>query len=340
MKTQPTAANHLFNYSSLTFRLILIFHFSFFIFHSSFSQNLVPNPSFEEYTECPDGQCQIMRATGWMSFGYTPDYCNSCCIFNSFSTPNNAFGFQVPADGSAYAVFGCYSETSNIREYIGIELIEPLAVGVKYCFSMKVSLSIKTYGSNIAINRIGALFTNVSYDLGEDSCSSVPSGLNPPRNFAHVYSDSIITDTANWVSIRGTFVADSAYKYIVIGNFFDNTHTQYLVLGDTIVNIKLSYYYFDEIFLGIDTVSATHTSQDVNLSINPNPVGDCFFVKPNVLTTEGWFYLFDIYGQECMRFQCHNKTTKVMTNRIPSGIYFLRYYNDSVTFSKKIIIAH
>jgi hypothetical protein len=45
--------------------------------------NLVPNPSFEIYSTCPDNisgtqDDQVSKATGWSSWIKTPDYYNVC----------------------------------------------------------------------------------------------------------------------------------------------------------------------------------------------------------------------------------------------------------------------
>ncbi|MEO5569521.1 MAG: hypothetical protein ABIT08_07925 [Bacteroidia bacterium] len=45
---------------------------------SAKSQNLVPNPSFEDTVHCPDHGGNIDQATGWINCGITPDYYNAC----------------------------------------------------------------------------------------------------------------------------------------------------------------------------------------------------------------------------------------------------------------------
>ena len=45
----------------------------------AFAQNLVPNPSFENYSACPENISEIDFALPWTSTtGATPDYYNSC----------------------------------------------------------------------------------------------------------------------------------------------------------------------------------------------------------------------------------------------------------------------
>lgn len=69
----------------LTYLLIsmqkFIFIFSFLLIANfSFAQvNLVPNPSFESYSTCPDGSSQLYKATPWFNPALgSPDYFNVC----------------------------------------------------------------------------------------------------------------------------------------------------------------------------------------------------------------------------------------------------------------------
>lgn len=81
---------------------------------------------------------------------------------------------------------------------------------------------------------MGAKFTTFAF--------SAPDGdTTLMSNSAHVYSDSLLNDTANWVQIKGSFIADSAYQYVVIGNFFDDFNT------DTLNCSSASYAFIDMI---------------------------------------------------------------------------------------------
>ena len=115
------------------------------------------------------------------------------------------------------------------REYIGVKLLTPLVIGVKYYVSFKACLS-DNPSIVYASNKLGALFSTISYSVDSFCLPPCNSTLLPPKNFAQVYSDSIITDTANWTTISGSFIADSVYQYVIIGNHFDNTHTSVILL--------------------------------------------------------------------------------------------------------------
>src|SRR5690606_31382855 len=78
-------------------------------------QNLVPNPSFEQYNACPNGISSLMYDPGYTSFPTakywgnalqqgSADYFNACAPKNTYvSVPWNGFGYQTPRSGNAYA---------------------------------------------------------------------------------------------------------------------------------------------------------------------------------------------------------------------------------------------
>ena len=163
-------------------KLLLISHISFLASPFCFSQNLVPNPSFEQYTSCPDNYCQIHRASGWEAWGYSPDYFNSCGIYpwSPVSVPYNDIGFQFASTGNAYAGFFAYDSLNSsscglCREYIGMQLVSPLVIGQKYYVNFKVSLADI---ANFAVDKIGILFSTTSYKMDSSTaCTNTTTSL-------------------------------------------------------------------------------------------------------------------------------------------------------------------
>ncbi len=107
-----------------------------------------------------------------------------------------------------------------------VELLEPLLVGETYYASLYANAA---FGGNaqypqiwLATNNIGMLFTTQSreWDFG-DGYPSAP-------NIAHIRRTAILADTVGWTLVSGSFVADSAYRYVMIGNFFNNAQTDTL----------------------------------------------------------------------------------------------------------------
>src|SRR5690606_8185422 len=95
-----------------------------------------PNHSFEEPAECwPFSGFYTPEAgpTGWFSGGHSPDYFQSSCGYATDpSAPLNHLGFQYAQDGGDYAGVVTYTHPIPWREYVVIELIEPLESGQSY----------------------------------------------------------------------------------------------------------------------------------------------------------------------------------------------------------------
>ena len=167
-------------------------------------QNLVPNSDFEVYSSCPVALDQVYLSTGWSSYRYSPDYFNSC---NSgvLGIPTNGVGYQSAYSGNAYAGFIAFDVNGDSREIIGSQLSQALSIGQNYFVSMRVSLAEfqPSPPQYIPCNKIGIKFSTVPF-----SASAPP----PINNFAHVFTDSIISDTMNWITIQGSFIADSVFE--------------------------------------------------------------------------------------------------------------------------------
>lgn len=191
----------------------------FLFFHSqiSFAQiNLVPNPSFEQFLQCPYSTGEINVCMNWYNAtdsagGETPDYFNSCSAVNGLAPPNCIWGYQIPYSGNAFCHVITYADFfPNGREIIQAQLTQPLDSGQKYYLSFYANLPFDVLHS-IASNKLGALFTTYQFNS---------PNFAHPINFAHIYSDSIIKDTLNWYQVKGSFIADSIYQYIAVGIFF------------------------------------------------------------------------------------------------------------------------
>jgi len=226
----------------------------------------VPNPSFEDTVACPDATAEVDRATGWSSFRQSPDYFNTCADSASYaSVPNNAAGYQQPHSGNAYCGFQTFF-TSDYKEILGCQLSSPLTIGMEYFVTFKTVMAYGgAFGCHNASNKIGARFSTVPYNMFNPA---------PINNFAHVYTDSIVTDTLNWVTIQGSFIADSAYQYIALGNFFDDANTDTLGGGR-------AYYYVDDICVSTDSVTCNLLSENIKenifndtITLFPNPTSN------------------------------------------------------------------
>lgn len=306
----------------LLLSFLLIFSFTLCKVNNTSAQNLVPNPSFEQYNSCPNIGCDINLATGWYSAGYTPDYYNTCASWSS-GVPTNSVGYQYPANGNAYA--GIATWGGGIREYIAAQLISPLEPGEKYFINFKVSrIDRFAYCAN---NKIGALFTTVSYSLGNNLCNDVPGLL--PNNFAHVYSDQIMTDTANWETVSGSFIADSVYQYIIIGNHFDDSNTNSICLDP----IMGAYYLIDDIYVSTDSTTGIEQNNiEQIITVYPSITNDIVVVKINT-PSKASIKIYDLLG----RLIATQDILPLLNNRISLSEYDVGIYILSVNIGNKII---
>lgn len=298
------------------------------IFEKALGQNLVPNPSFESYTLCPHSvSLSNIYASSWSNCGVTPDYFNACCT-HSFcgikdcSVPYNYAGYQLAASGQAYCGLVVYINNqfqSNVREFIGTQLLSPLIIGVKYYISFKACLAKGScFSSNIATNKLGVKFSMTSY-----------SQFSPPPldNFAHVFTNAIISDTVNWTTIKGSFVADQNYTHMLVGNFFNKANTDTLNIGTPEFT---GYYFVDDFIVGTDSLtelitgieSNENSQDDFQLFPNPSPSSITIqFNNPN--RTSHSFKLYDLNGTEVLVISnISSNTFTVSRNERPAGMYY------------------
>jgi hypothetical protein len=296
----------------------LLLFYSLLFSAYGFGQNLVPNPSFEDTVTCPTALTQISNAIGWSSYRQSPDYFNICSSSSTVSIPENVWGFQYPKEGDAYAAFIAFSLTAvNTREYLGIQLLQPLSIGQKYFVSFFVSPGRgynNLYYPDLACNKIGIQLSTIPF-------STVT--WQPISNSSFVFADSIIRDTINWTRIDGAFIADSSYQYLSIGNFFVDSLTSYIVFDS---NLSVAIYYLDDIRLSTDSNFVyglpelpTHSSQ---INLFPNPTHNSFTVHCPHLIDNRVLTIFNSLGQVVFQTTITNQST-VINHGLGAGVYFV-----------------
>jgi hypothetical protein len=251
------------------------------------------------------------------------------------SVPTNGFGSQEPNTGSSYCGFATYvSTTPNYREMIQAGLTSPLMIGASYTISFYVSRA--NSGSQhlqVATDKIGALFSTVPFSLTSPS---------PIDNYAQFYTDSIITDSVNWVQLQGTFVADSSYQYIVLGNFFDDTHTDTMNMGQ--YHLK-SYYYVDDVCVAISLEACSSSdaiplvSSQKNFFVFPNPCSNWLKVIWNDEINNA--EIEDLLGNVALGKKIRNEERNITVDisNIKDGVYIIKL-RGRISYCQKILIVH
>ncbi len=229
-------------------------------FNYTYTQNLVPNGSFEDTVGCPDNGAQVYKCKNWYDpNGYTSDYFNECASNFYVTIPQNVFGFQYPYYGKAYCgLTTYYGSFLNYREYIATTLNKVLNKSKKYTVSLKISLS---DSSNYQTKNLQIGF--FSDTVGQTKAIPVPYKTYEMSNYP-------IFDKQNWTELKTEFTADGNEKYLMIGNFNDDNNTLYELnnTGSKNIGFDFAYYY-------IDSIDIIETKEESNFNANLfTPNGD------------------------------------------------------------------
>lgn len=296
--------------------LLLTFRFTYFS-----SQNLVPNPSFETYTACPNSADQLGYAKPWFkpSTG-TPDFFNACApAATYFNVPVTAIGNCFANSGLAMSgivivddLFG----SQIYREYLAVRLNTPLIASQKYFVTYHVRLP---DSARYASNQINIFFGDSIYKNTFDTINVIPQIQNPVSNF--------VTNKISWTKLRGDFTATGGEKFLYIGNFKHPFNNDTLfVNGGSKFSYDFPYYFVDDICVSDDSLYSENwiTKVDENeknkLRIYPNPVKNYLHIEN--IDNGSAFQLYTIYGE---KIEIEMRENHIDLSELKSGIYFLHY---------------
>lgn len=233
---------------------------------SQTADNMIHNPSFEEYSLCPekiDALGVMHEADAWWqpTLG-SSDYFNACGG-RECSVPRNKMGVQSAHSGQGYC--GIYCSQENYREYLQTELKAPLSAGSRYRVSFWVSLADKspnavaTLGAVLTPQRVedstrGILMEREVATLDGNGAQSIatffaPQLMNAPGN--------ILDNTQEWVEISGEFIAKGGEKFLTIGNFMPFNKSSVVAMHGSNLPLPGAYYYIDDVsVVCLDTATA------------------------------------------------------------------------------------
>jgi hypothetical protein len=220
------------------------------VIYKDAGENLVPNPSFEDYDICPKGivgkhEKRLIPEWEVPSRG-TPDYFNICSKKDA-GIPNNFAGKAWANSGNGYCgiiLRQNFTRDNKItgekpviyREYIQTELNKELVKGKKYRVKFYVCNS---SNSRFAVDAIGAYISWERPKATHDEVLEfVPQIENP--------SGKYISNRDYWVAIEGIYEAQGGEKFITIGNFNNNFSTNYIMM-DGKSDFNYAYYYIDDV---------------------------------------------------------------------------------------------
>lgn len=302
------------------------------------SQNLVPNPSFEEYDTCPDNLIQLIRATHWfyVSEG-TSDYFNSCDLTPyNMSVPANTVGYQMANSGNAYAgsafttIDSLLNGTNFDRvEYLGVRLIEPLNNTLyKVSFYVSLSDSVNGVGSGpklagSGINIFNCHFSNTP--VYEDTLGM----LAAEPNF-EVKTDNPVTDSLGWTKLQGYYYAQGGEEYMIIGqlnkNYYAyNTNRYFYFAG---IKSIVTYYYYDD----VEVVPVSESAFPNIFTPNGDGINDAFDLKISCYNCGLQLQIYNRWGQLLFTTDQFKWDGTYNGNLCADGVY---YYVLNDTVNKK-----
>ncbi len=300
------------------------------------AQNIVPNPSFAEYTVCPFSLAEMARAVGWMSASSaTPDYFNQCNNAGNVhvGVPLNFIGNQ-PSASKSYAGIVIYADLMpNTKEYFS-RPIPALIVGEEYKVTMFVSLADR---SLFISDGLGIFFYNDSTPYSKVTMNTLAA--IPQVDYT---SYGLINDTVNWIPLTDTLVADSAYTHIVIGCFKDEadmTIQQLPPLPPPEIRQPFAYYYIDSVAIErIVPASITNLGHAApqKLKIFPNPASGIVHITTQAAS--GKIRLLNAVGAQVWEKDVTTTRTSFDTQMLPKGIYIAVWEHDGSTERQRVVV--
>jgi len=222
--------------------------FALSIVLATFSQNIVPNPSFDSILM--PMQCGLFYGASfnntshnWShpSLGtadlYSPFLPIACNNAMPVSTGVLSRGSQTARTGNYFAGIAIYSPGSsnpNYREHLHCKLDTNMISGGQYLVEMYVSLAER---NQYNISNLEVFFSDSTFYVN----NSNPIPLNPQIKF-----NTTIGDTINWVKVCDTITANSNWEYITIGNFNSNINSN-AVLYNPSGRFGHAYIFIDDV---------------------------------------------------------------------------------------------
>jgi OmpA-OmpF porin, OOP family len=224
------------------------------VFNVSAQQNMVTNPSFEQFRQCPEKANTALVphyeiATRWYTVSAaSPDYFNACAKNNQVSVPRNFAGYQQARTGNGYIGLilksdpKYYHGSKSYTEHIQNKLSSPLKKDRLYCFEIWICLG---KNSTIKARDFGVYFSKEQITFP-----------NPPDSLPlpHItyQGEEYLGNSHQWVPMRGVYKAEGGERYLTIGNFQPWLPGRFERLRDNFTPVDLrefAYYIFDDVSL-------------------------------------------------------------------------------------------
>ena len=218
------------------------------------SQNLVLNPSFEEYYDCPYSISDLKLCKHWSTPNQaTTDYYHACSSDFLSSVPFHSFGKQQPVSGGAYIGIIAHEHSNHSNDFTDWytelaqgTLASPLEKDQRYKVSFYISASeySKFFHHSIGVAFSRDSLTQKGYDINDLNSEMVMDSMNT----------EVIRDLDEWIPINGIYQAQGGEKFIIIGNVYQLADTSELHFNPKYQSYskfdelsEYAYYYLDHV---------------------------------------------------------------------------------------------
>lgn len=266
--------------------LLVVWLFSALLLHAQSPawepqvENIIPNPSFEELSSRPIGWFyKGQHFTDVMKYWSAATMASPDVFHPQVRVPRSwaekDFGKQTPRTGASMVgitAYGCDEGKPHCREYIQIQLSEPLVVDQNYYLEFWVS----HLPRSLQVNRLGAHFATRKTNIITDRVLE----LEP-----QVRAEDILDGADNrWVRVSGRFSATEEAEYLIIGNFFPDSLTQVRSICED--NLKYAYYYVDDVVLHKEEPILPVPLKEDDLTLIPMEAGQTIRLKDIYFETD------------------------------------------------------
>lgn len=209
---------------------------------STEAQSQLVNPGFEQSTAMPVAPGMWNLLPGWSNAGSgssSPDFFHLDGALGG-DLPETPIALVQPAEGRGIAGIAAIKRVGPsqplAREYLVMEMAEPLEVGQRYTLSFNVTNGawLPTSSAGLAVNGLGVAFTvDAPLQMGN-------AALPIPATFQFPYARY----DEEWERVSFTFLVAGPSRYMTIGVFGDDDELEAeAMMGEAPM---MAYYFFDD----------------------------------------------------------------------------------------------
>ncbi len=235
--------------------------------------NIVPNPSFEQFSGTPIGwYYKGAHFDSVIQYWNSPTSTSPDIFGKGIRVPKSwkekGFGNQSAFSGERFiglTMYGCSEGKPHCREYVQIQLSEPLVIGQRY----EVAFHIAHLPRSMYCNNMGVYFSKKQFEFRTEEFLEFEPQVKE-ENVAAISSRS-------WKKVRKEFTATNNADHLIIGNFYKDEATQ--TIKNNAQDYNYAYYYFDNISVKKKhpiLATPAHTNDLLEKTVN---TGDVIILK-------------------------------------------------------------